>query len=72
MRPTSSESTAMPPAGGQIPGSGGRVDGARVDGAANTGSALDPKMHPGYPSNLQTYQNGPSAETGDLGASRRR
>lgn len=67
MRPVTSGSSSGP---GQIPGSGGRVDGGHTDGTTN--SALDPKMHPGYPSNLQTFQNGPNAETGDLGGNYRR
>lgn len=67
MRPVTSASKS---GHGQIPGSGGRVEGGRVDGATN--SALDLKMHPGYPGNMQTYHNGPNAEAGDLGGSYRR
>ena len=74
IRPVSSGGSQMPASSsgpGQIPGSGGRVDGGRVDGPAN--STLDPKMHPGYPDNLQLpYHNGPNAEAGNLGGSYRR
>lgn len=67
MRPVTAGSRGGPD---QIPGYGGRVDGGRVSGAND--SALDPKMHPGYPDNMQTYRNGPNAEAGDLGGYYRR
>lgn len=70
-----SRGSQQPGGTGQIPGSGGRVDGGRSSGGRYDGHAegsLDPKMHPGYPSNLQTYQNGPNAEAGNYGGSYRR